>query len=281
MFTRISQQYRDAVAVVVGAGGIGVEISRLLHSAGARLAVADHAPAALESLVARLAAAPAVSATAVSATGATAESGRDTGAPVRSPPGVLTSPLDVRDPAAIEAFFGLVEEKLGAPRFCFYTAGVLTIEPLLETRPEQWQRVVDVNLNGAFYCLQSASRRMVPHRCGSILLLGSIAGTKARSGSRVNPVYNATKAAVAALVNAAAMQLRPHAIRVNCISPGPTATAMMDVQPPAVHAAVRDITLDGRMNRPDEVAELALFVAAQGRFTGEDVGLGGGAGLGG
>jgi hypothetical protein len=56
---------------------------------------------------------------------------------------------------------------------------------------------------------------------------------------------------------------------------------MMDVQPHQVHAAVRDITLDGRMNRADEIAELALFVAAHGRFTGEDVGLGGGAGLGG
>jgi NAD(P)-dependent dehydrogenase (short-subunit alcohol dehydrogenase family) len=77
------------------------------------------------------------------------------------------------------------------------------------------------------------------------------------------------------------MQLRPHGVRINCISPGPAATAMMDVQPPQVHAAVRDITLDGRMNHPAEIAELALFVAGHGRFTGEDVGLGGGAGLGG
>jgi hypothetical protein len=56
---------------------------------------------------------------------------------------------------------------------------------------------------------------------------------------------------------------------------------MMDVQPAAVHEAVNEISLDGRMNSPSEVAELALFVAGHGRFTGEDVCMGGGAGLGG
>lgn len=122
---------------------------------------------------------------------------------------------------------------------------------------------------------------MMESRRGSILLLGSIAGTKARSGSRVNPVYNSTKAAVSAFVNAAAMQLRPYGVRINCISPGPTETSMMNVQPPLVHEAVKQIALDGRMNSPAEVAELALFVAGHGRFTGEDVGMGGGAGLGG
>ena len=56
---------------------------------------------------------------------------------------------------------------------------------------------------------------------------------------------------------------------------------MMDIQPPQVHAAVSEIALDSRMNSPAEVDELALFVAAHGRFTGEEVCLGGGAGLGG
>ena len=116
---------------------------------------------------------------------------------------------------------------------------------------------------------------------GSIIVVGSIAGTKARSGSRVNPVYNATKAGLAAFVNAAAMQLRRDGVRINCISPGPTTTPMMGLQPPSVVASVNEITLDGRMNDPVEVAELALFIAAHGRFTGEDIGMGGGAGLGG
>jgi NAD(P)-dependent dehydrogenase (short-subunit alcohol dehydrogenase family) len=86
---------------------------------------------------------------------------------------------------------------------------------------------------------------------------------------------------LAAFVNSASIQLRPDGVRINCISPGPTDTTMMGVQPPQVHAAVNEITLDGRMNNPTEVAELALFIAAHGRFTGEEICMGGGAGLGG
>ena len=252
MFQRIVEQFRDGVAVVIGAGGIGGEIARLLLEGGARVVVADHRQAALDRLRVSL----------------------------RSEQ-LTTGTLDVRDGAAVDRFFAFVQETSGSPRFCFYTAGILTIEPFAETTAQSWEQAVDVNLNGAFHCAHAAARLMALERRGSILLLGSIAGTKARSGSRVNPAYNATKAGLAAFVNAAAMQLRSHGVRINCISPGPTATAMMDVQPATVHAAVRDITLDGRMNNPSEVAELALFVAAHGRFTGEDVGLGGGAGLGG
>ena len=150
-----------------------------------------------------------------------------------------------------------------------------------ETTSERWDRAVDINLNGAFYCIQAAAERMRSQKRGSILVLGSIAGTKSRSGSRVNPVYNTTKAGLAAFVNAAAMQLRRDGVRINCVSPGPTDTSMMDLQPAQVHAAVNEITLDGRMNSATEVAELALFIAAHGRFTGEEISMGGGAGLGG
>ena len=189
--------------------------------------------------------------------------------------------LDVRDTIAVSELFTEIATKIGKLDYLFYTAGILNIEPLSETPADLWSRAVDVNLNGAFYCVQAAAKQMQSQRRGSIVVLGSIAGTKARSGSRVNPVYNSTKAGLAAFVNAAAMQLRSHQVRINCISPGPTETAMMNLQPPQVHAAVNEITLDGRMNDPVEVAESALFIAAHGRFTGEDICMGGGAGLGG
>jgi NAD(P)-dependent dehydrogenase (short-subunit alcohol dehydrogenase family) len=194
---------------------------------------------------------------------------------------LLVRPLDVSDSAAVAELFEFIRSTVGAPDFLFYTAGILNIESFAETTNDIWERAVNVNLNGAFYCIQAAAEQMRSRQRGSILVLGSISGTKARSGSRVNPVYNATKAALAAFVNAAAMQLRKDGVRINCISPGPTDTSMMAVQPSQVLAAVNEITLDGRMNNPGEVAELALFVAAHGRFTGEDLGIGGGAGLGG
>lgn len=252
MFRRIIDQYRGSTAVVVGAGGIGREIVRLLEPNVARLVVADYNA----SLLAQLSEKHGVSR-------------------------LLTRKLDVSDSAAVAEFASFLSTTVGAPQFFFYTAGILTVEPFISTTFQDWERAVAVNLHGAFYCTKAVAELMIPKRSGSILLLGSIAGTKARSGSRVNPVYNVTKAGLAAFVNATAMQLRSQGVRINCISPGPTATSMMDVQPAQVHASVREITLDGRMNHPVEVAELALFVAAHGRFTGEDVPMGGGAGLGG
>ena len=183
--------------------------------------------------------------------------------------------------SAVDQLFAEIEIATGPPDFLFYTAGILNIEPLAETSTDLWNRAVDINLNGAFYCIRAAAERMRKQRRGSIVVLGSIAGTKARSGSRVNPVYNATKAGLAAFVNASAMQLRGDGVRINCISPGPTETSMMGLQPPSVHTAVNQLALDNRMNDPVEVAELALFIAAHGRFTGEEICMGGGAGLGG
>lgn len=252
MFTRIAEAYRDRTAIVIGAGGIGGAIAQLLVGGVKNLIIADHNTQLLGSLKFP-----------------------------ESPTRIVTRPIDVRDTNSVNTLFETSIADFGTVDYLFYTAGILNLEPLSQTSSEIWDRAVDVNLNGAFYCVQAAAERMRPQHRGSILLLGSIAGTKSRSGSRVNPVYNTTKAGLAAFVNAAAMQLRRDGIRINCISPGPTETPMMDLQPPAVHSAVNEITLDNRMNRAQEVAETALFVAAHGRFTGEEICMGGGAGLGG
>lgn len=252
MFSRIVQSYEGSRVIVVGAGGIGGSLVQLLNGLAAKIFVADRDEAPLSQLR------------------QLAEPGR-----------IETRKIDVRDAKDVSAFFHEVKADGVAPDFLFYTAGVLNVESLAQTTAENWNRAVEINLNGAFYCVQAAAELMRPKQRGSILLLSSIAGIRARSGSRVNPVYNATKAAISAFVNGAAMQLRGDGIRINCISPGPTQTAMMDIQPATVHASVCEITLDHRMNNPVEVAETALFVAAHGRFTGEDIGMGGGAGLGG
>ena len=252
MFRRIADRYQNCTAVVIGAGGIGGAIIQQLVGSADRVIVGDRDPALLRG---------------VEKNAGTTE--------------ILGCPIDVRDATSVADFFTFVKQTVGPPQFLFHTAGILNLESLVETTTALWDRAVDVNLNGAFYCAQAAAQLMIPARQGSILILGSIAGTRARSGSRVNPVYNTTKAGLSAFVNAAAMQWRPLGIRVNCISPGPTATPMMDLQPSQVHDAISQITLDQRQNEPGEVAELALFIAAHGRFTGEDICMGGGAGLGG
>ena len=257
MFERIADSYRGSTVVLVGCGGIGREIAVSLVGLAGSLVLIDRDPIAVDSVSHGLEALPQRSARLMSRT------------------------LDVRDAGQVQQRFQELRSELAVVDFLFYTAGVLSIAPFLEMSDEDWRKSVEVNLNGAFYCAQACAAWMVERRHGSILLLGSIAGTRARSGSRVNPVYNATKAGIAAFVNSSAMQLRGSGVRINSISPGPTATSMMDQQPPHVHESVRQICLDQRMNSATEVAELALYVAAHGRFTGEDVAMGGGAGLGG
>lgn len=252
MFNRIADQYRHSTVIVIGAGGIGEAIIQLLARQAAHLVVGDRSSVTLDAIT------------------------------LPSTKSVLsTRIIDVQDANSVAEFFAFAKSAAGAPHYLFYTAGILNLEPLTATTPTLWNTAVAINLNGAFYCAQAAAEQMIPQQRGSILLLGSIAGTKARSGSRVNPVYNTTKAGLSAFVNAAAMQWRPHGIRINSIAPGPTTTAMMGQQPPEVQIAVNEIALDRRQNLPTEVAEFALFVAAHGRFTGEDLAMGGGAGLGG
>jgi 3-oxoacyl-[acyl-carrier protein] reductase len=252
MFARVVDRYRNSTAVVIGGGGIGGAIIKLLSESVRNLVAVDRDDALLEQI-----------------------KGASNAATVH------VRKLDVRNAVAVSEVFAEILSTVGTPDFLFYTAGILNIESFAETTSDQWNTAVNVNLNGAFYCIKAATELMRARRQGSIVVLGSIAGTKARSGSRVNPVYNATKAALSAFVNGAAIQLRRDGVRINCISPGPTETSMMNLQPREVHSAVCDITLDGRMNHPTEVAELALFVAAHGRFTGEELCMGGGAGLGG
>src|SRR4029079_8629168 len=65
---------------------------------------------------------------------------------------LVTRKLDVRDNVAVEEFARFVSATVGPPQFLFYTAGICTIEPFAETTPQNWERAVAINLNGAFYC---------------------------------------------------------------------------------------------------------------------------------
>src|SRR5687768_14623798 len=115
MFSRIVDQYRGSTAVVIGAGGIGAEIVRLLEPAASRLVVADYSDAALAELANKC--------------------GSNQ---------LLTRKLDVRESGAVEEFTGFLSAAVGPPQFLFYTAGILTTEPFVETTPQNWERAVAV-----------------------------------------------------------------------------------------------------------------------------------------
>jgi NAD(P)-dependent dehydrogenase (short-subunit alcohol dehydrogenase family) len=91
--------------------------------------------------------------------------------------------------------------------------------PIHEMDGKDWRQVVDVNLNGLFYCTKHALRMMIPQKAGNIINIGSIAGVYAYP---MRTPYNATKWAIAGVTQTIAAEVGPHNIRCNCLSPGPT-----------------------------------------------------------
>lgn len=132
---------------------------------------------------------------------------------------------------------------------------------LLDLDLPAWQRVLDVNLTGTLLALQAAARHMVQHGGGSIITIASIAAKIPEAGP---PAYAVSKAGVWMLTKAAARSLAKAGIRVNAIGPGYIETNMTKLLTDM--PAVRDLALAqipmGRVGRPDEVANVALFLAS-------------------
>ena len=163
--------------------------------------------------------------------------------------------LDVTDATAVAEWIGALDGLQGL--VC--SAGISAATPLLDTPPELFRRILDVNVTGSFLAAQAAARAMVAGgQGGSIVLLASVSGLRGVEG-RV--AYGASKAAVINMAQVMAMDLAPHGIRVNAICPAPIETPMVA----AIHdAATRAQWLSripaARYGRVEEVAEAALFL---------------------
>lgn len=163
--------------------------------------------------------------------------------------------LDVTDAAAIAHWIGGLTDLQGL--VC--SAGISAATPLLDTTPETFRRILDVNVTGCFLAAQAAARAMVAGgRGGAIVLIASVSGLRGVAG-RI--AYGASKAAVINMAQVMAMDLAPHGIRVNAICPAPIETPMVT----ALHdAATRAQWLSripaARYGGVEEVAEAALFL---------------------
>lgn len=161
----------------------------------------------------------------------------------------------------------LVEQcvsRLGGIDVMFANAGIVSsINPIVELRAEEWTRVLGVNLLGVFFCIKHAARRMLDTG-GSILCTASVAGLRAGGGPAQ---YSASKAAVINLVRNAACQLAGTGVRVNAICPGLIETEMTKPVFDMARSAGKEQKI-GQLNplrragRPEEIAEVALFLAS-------------------
>ncbi|MDH7571471.1 MAG: SDR family NAD(P)-dependent oxidoreductase, partial [Armatimonadota bacterium] len=132
---------------------------------------------------------------------------------------------DVRQRQSVEAMVERAMAELGQVDFLMNNAGIAQWVPAEEMTEADWRNMMDVNLNGLFFCCQAAGRHMIQRRSGRIINIASMSGLIV---NRPQPqaAYNASKAAVIHLTRSLAAEWAPYNVRVNAIAPGYMATAM-------------------------------------------------------
>ena len=174
---------------------------------------------------------------------------------------VEAAPLDVRDWGGVSTFFENVISTHGQLDVCVNNAGVQAIASSFDMTERDWNEVLAVNLSGVFVCAREAGRVM-GKRGGSIISMSSAAGVLALPG---RAPYCSTKAGVSSLTRVLAVEWAPLGIRVNAIGPGWVETDLVRAAIEAGNLAAEDIrrrTPLDRLARPDEIAQVALFLAS-------------------
>ena len=153
------------------------------------------------------------------------------------------------------------------------SAGLFPMEDLLDITPEEWQRVLDVNLSAPFYCSQFAGRIMRDGEiAGSIINIGD---TSAMRPWKARPHHSITKAGVVMLTEVSALALADHNIRVNCIVPGPVLRAENISEERWNTVVAGNLPLQ-RSGEPEDVARAAVFLATNDFITGATLRVDGG-----
>ena len=173
---------------------------------------------------------------------------------------VQTCVADVRSLADMENAMRSAHEAFGSVDIVVNCAGIILHKPIDEMVPEEWQRVLDVNLTGVFNSCKAATPYMKKQKYGRIVNVSSISGRTARPGNGVN--YAASKAGVIALTQTLARELAPWNITVNAVAPGPLKGRMFHgMAPELVENLEKGIPL-GRVGEMDEIAYALLFLAS-------------------
>jgi NAD(P)-dependent dehydrogenase (short-subunit alcohol dehydrogenase family) len=153
-------------------------------------------------------------------------------------------------------------ESLGGIDILVNNAGIFPRVEFLDMTEAQWDEVLNVNLKGTFLCTQAVAQKMVERgRAGAVINLASSAAF--RSSPR-GVHYVASKAGIVGVTRATALELAPYRVRVNAIAPGTTDTAQprYGMSEEELQAAGRQVPL-GRMGTPEDVADLAVFLASE------------------
>ena len=247
-------RFEKKIAVVTGAaGGIGKAIALSLAKEGADLVLNDIAADSLT-----------VAADQITAMGRT----------------VLAIRASVTNSKEIKQMVKSALDAFGAIDILVNVAGGSKASPFHKTPDRYWNRVIDLNLKGTLICCHEVIGPMIERGGGNVVNIASTAGM---IGSATGlSAYSAAKAGVIGFTKSLAKELAPHGIRVNCVSPGPIETPLMQLLSPEIQRKVVADTYLKRLGKPEEIANMALFLASdEANFiTGQNCAVCGGRSLG-
>ena len=175
------------------------------------------------------------------------------------PEGVLGVSGDVTRTAEVDAAFAEVEAAHGPVEVLVANAGITRDQLLMRMTDEEFERVIDINLTGAFRCVRRAATGMIRMRRGRIILVSSVVALYGGQG-QVN--YSASKSGLIGVARSVTRELGGRGITANVIAPGFIDTAMTQALPPERQEAYRVAIPAGRFAQPEEVAGVAHFLAS-------------------
>jgi len=233
-------------ALVTGAtGGIGAAIAKVLHRAGATIAVSGTRAAVLEHLKTELG------------------------------DRVHVLPCSLSEAADVEKLVPAAEAAMGSLDILVNNAGITKDGLAMRMKDEDWQQVLDVNLTASFRLARAAMRGMMKKRWGRIVNITSVVGVTGNPG-QAN--YVASKAGVIGLTKSLAQELASRNVTVNAVAPGFIATPMTDVLNEKQKEAILGRVPAGKLGSPEDIAAAVLYLASQeaGYVTGQTLHVNGG-----
>jgi len=218
-------------AITGGAAGIGLAVAQRLAASGARVALWDRDEKALAQAKATL------------------------------PANTFTAQLDVADAAAVERVVNATVQACGTIDVLVCSAGITGPNvPTWEYPVEAWRQVIDVNLNGLFYCNRAVVPVMLKSDYGRIVNIASVAG---KEGNPNASAYSTSKAGVIGLTKSLGKELARTGIRVNCVTPAAVRTAIFDqMTQQHIDFMLTKIPM-GRFGAVDEIAALVCWLASE------------------
>ena len=171
----------------------------------------------------------------------------------------LTVQADVSDLGQVKAMVGRVQKEWGHVDILVNNAGIIDDGLLVRMSDDSWERVIDTNLNGTFYCTRAALRTMLRRRWGRIINIGSVVGLRGNPG-QTN--YTASKAGIIGFTKALAKEVATRNITVNTVTPGYLETETTAVLTDEQKAYWLSVIPQGHFGEVDDIAHLVAYLAS-------------------